>query len=86
MIDLLKLVEQVKDIVKEASKFTRTDSFSITEKEGESWNIVTSADVAVQDFLQQKLQEKQPQSLAVAQRFRHSSQQQQLILRRIRIV
>ena len=56
MIDLLKLVEQVKDIVKEASKFTRTDSFSITEKEGESWNIVTSADVAVQDFLQQKLQ------------------------------
>ena len=62
MIDLLKLVEQVKDIVREASKFTRTDSFSITEKEGESWNIVTSADVAVQDFLQQKLQELVPGS------------------------
>ena len=54
-MDLLKLVEQVKEIVLASAKFTKTDSFSIEEKEGESWNIVTSADVAVQEYLQKEL-------------------------------
>ncbi len=54
-IDLNALVEQVKDIVLGSAKFTQVDSFSVTEKEGESWNIVTSADVAVQDYLQKEL-------------------------------
>ncbi|MFC2821820.1 MAG: inositol monophosphatase family protein [Spirochaetales bacterium] len=55
MTELLKLAEQVKIIVKNAAKLMRTESFSITEKEGKSYNIVTSADVAVQDFLQKEL-------------------------------
>jgi len=55
MIELESLLEQVKEIVLSASSFTQVDSFSVSEKEGESWNIVTSADVAVQDFLQREL-------------------------------
>ena len=55
MVDLEKLVEQVKDLVLEAAKFTKVGNYSITEKEGESYNIVTSADVAVQEFLQKGL-------------------------------
>ncbi len=55
MRDLQKLVGQVKEIVLASAKFTKVDSFSIEEKEGESWNIVTSADVAVQDYLQKEL-------------------------------
>ena len=52
MRDLQKLVGQVKEIVLASAKFTKVDSFSIEEKEGESWNIVTSADVAVQDYIE----------------------------------
>ena len=55
MKDLEKLVEQVKEIVLASAQFTKVDSFSVEEKEGESWNIVTSADVAVQDYLQKEL-------------------------------
>ena len=55
MVDLEKLVEQVKGLVLEAANFTRVGNYSITEKEGESYNIVTSADVAVQKFLQEQL-------------------------------
>lgn len=62
MIDLNKLVEQVKDVVLASAKYTKTDSFSIEEKEGESWNIVTSADVAVQDFLQKELMALLPEA------------------------
>ncbi len=54
-LELETLLGQVKDIVLSASSFTQVDSFSVSEKEGESWNIVTSADVAVQDFLQREL-------------------------------
>lgn len=62
MVDLEKLVEQVKDLVLEAAKFTKVGNYSITEKEGESYNIVTSADVAVQEFLQKGLLELVPGS------------------------
>ena len=55
MVDLEKLVEQVRDLVLESAKFTKVGNYSITEKEGESYNIVTSADVAVQEFLQKNL-------------------------------
>ena len=55
MRDLEKLVAQVKEIVLASAQFTKVDSFSVEEKEGESWNIVTSADVAVQDYLQKEL-------------------------------
>ena len=61
-MDLLKLVEQVKEIVLASAKFTKTDSFSIEEKEGESWNIVTSADVAVQEYLQKELMALLPEA------------------------
>ena len=62
MIDLEKLVEQVKDIVLASAKLTKVDTFSVEEKEGESWNIVTSADVAVQDFLQKELMALLPEA------------------------
>lgn len=62
MIDLDKLVEQVKDIVLASAKLTKVDTFSVEEKEGESWNIVTSADVAVQDFLQKELMALLPEA------------------------
>jgi len=55
MKDLEKLVARVKEIVLASAQFTKVDSFSVEEKEGESWNIVTSADVAVQDYLQKEL-------------------------------
>ncbi len=54
-MELEVLVEKVKEIVLASARFTQVDSFSVTEKEGESWNIVTSADVAVQDYLQKEL-------------------------------
>ena len=62
MRDLQKLVEQVKEIVLASAKFTKVDSFSIEEKEGESWNIVTSADVAVQEYLQKELMALLPEA------------------------
>lgn len=55
MVDVDKLLVQVKDLVLEAAKFTKAGNYSITEKEGESYNIVTSADLAVQEFLQKNL-------------------------------
>ena len=61
-MDLQKLVEQVKKIVLASAKFTKTDSFSIEEKEGESWNIVTSAEVAVQEYLQKELMALLPEA------------------------
>ena len=62
MVDLEKLVEQVKDLVLESAKFTKAGNYSITEKEGESYNIVTSADLAVQEFLQKNLMALVPDS------------------------
>lgn len=55
MVDLLDLVEKVKQVVKNAAQFTQVSDFSIHEKEGESYNLVTSADIAVQNFLQKEL-------------------------------
>ena len=62
MVDLEKLVKQVKDLVLESAKFTKAGNYSITEKEGESYNIVTSADLAVQEFLQKNLMALVPNS------------------------
>lgn len=47
-------IEQLSNIVREASGLMKTSSFVITQKEGYS-NIVTSSDVAVQEFLRERL-------------------------------
>lgn len=54
-------LQQIIDIVKEAAGLMQTDAFEISEKEGFA-NIVTSSDVAVQDFLCGKLKELMPDS------------------------
>ncbi len=52
-MDLSKLLERVIEIVKAAAQFTKID-FTTTEKESHI-NFVTSADIAVQKFLEEKL-------------------------------
>ncbi|MEE1279334.1 MAG: inositol monophosphatase family protein [Oscillospiraceae bacterium] len=52
-MDLSKLLKKVIEITKAASQFTKSD-FIITEKESHI-NFVTSADIAVQRFLEEKL-------------------------------
>lgn len=54
-------IEELIDIVKEASKRMLTENFNIEQKDGYA-NIVTSSDVAVQEFLCQKLAELLPGS------------------------
>ncbi|MCC8117122.1 MAG: inositol monophosphatase [Bacteroidales bacterium] len=54
-------LETLKDIVKEASGLMLTDTFEISQKAG-LVNIVTSSDIAVQDFLKQRLAEALPGS------------------------
>lgn len=54
-------LQQIIDIVKEAAGLMQTDAFEISEKEGFA-NIVTSSDVAVQDFLCGRLKELMPDS------------------------
>lgn len=54
-------IEELIDIVKEASKRMLTENFNIEKKDGYA-NIVTSSDVAVQEFLCQKLAELLPGS------------------------
>lgn len=54
-------LQQIIDIVKEAAGLMQTDAFEISEKEGFA-NIVTSPDVAVQDFLCGRLKELMPDS------------------------
>lgn len=54
-------IEELQNIVREASKLMLVDTFDITEK-GDIANIVTSSDVAVQDFLCQRLVEALPGS------------------------
>lgn len=49
-----KILEKLKDIVTKASELMLTHTFSITEK-GDIANIVTSSDLAVQEFLCKKL-------------------------------
>lgn len=55
------MIERIKDIVREASKLMVADGFDINQKEGYA-NIVTSSDVAVQDFLKEHLAELLPGS------------------------
>ena len=47
-------IQQIKSIVKEAAELMQTNTFEISQKEGFA-NIVTSSDVAVQNFLCNKL-------------------------------
>lgn len=54
-------LQQIIDIVKEAAGLMQTDAFEISEKEGFA-NIVTSSDVAVQDFLCGRLKGQMPDS------------------------
>lgn len=55
------MIDKVKETVLEASLLMATDTFEIEEKDGMS-NIVTSSDVAVQDFLCKRLGEILPGS------------------------
>ena len=50
----IKMLDSLVKIVIEASKLMPTDNFRISQKDGEA-NIVTSSDIAVQDFLCQRL-------------------------------
>ena len=54
-------LEQLTEVVKQASTLMRTDHFDIREKDG-AINIVTSSDVAVQDYLCTHLAELMPES------------------------
>lgn len=54
-------LNKILDIVKDASGLMKTDTFEISQKEGFA-NIVTSSDVAVQDFLCSKLKQLVPGS------------------------
>ena len=62
MTNLCSLVEQVMTAVRAAADSACKASFSIKEKEGESYNIVTSSDIAVQHYLQKALVELLPGS------------------------
>lgn len=55
------MIDKVKQIVLEASRLMSTDAFEIEEKDGMA-NIVTSSDVAVQDFLCKNLSTILPES------------------------
>lgn len=59
-LDLNLILEKVIEITKESAKFTKGD-FTTTEK-GSHINFVTSADIAVQKFLEEKLVELIPNS------------------------
>ena len=58
---MLIKIEQLICIVRDASKFMITDGFEIEQKGG-CENIVTSSDLAVQNFLCEKLLEIMPES------------------------
>ena len=51
------MIEQIIKIVKDASAYMRLETASVEEKTGVE-NIVTSADLAVQKYLEEKLLEK----------------------------
>lgn len=55
------MLDSVTDIVRRASELMLTDVFSINEKDG-CTNIVTSSDLAVQDFLCRELRKLIPES------------------------
>ena len=58
---MLIKIEQLICIVRDASKYMITDGFEIEQKGGGE-NIVTASDVAVQNFLCEKLVEIMPES------------------------
>ena len=53
-MDKMNMQQQLIDIVVEASALMLTDDFQITEKDGVA-NIVTTSDIAVQEFLRSRL-------------------------------
>lgn len=55
------MIEQIINIVREASGLMCVDTFDVVQKEGYA-NIVTSSDVAVQEFLKKHLKELLPES------------------------
>lgn len=55
------MLERLKEIVKEASGLMLTDEFVVSQKGGFA-NIVTSSDVAVQEFLRERLSQLIPDS------------------------
>ena len=55
------MLQSLERIVIEASRLMQTDSFSITQKQGAA-NIVTSSDIAVQEYLCQQLGALLPES------------------------
>ena len=55
----MNLLQKIIDTVIEASSLMLTDDFQITEKEGVA-NIVTSSDIAVQEFLRSRLSKLLP--------------------------
>ena len=60
------MIEQIKDIVYEASKLMKTNDIDITQKGNDS-NYVTTADVNVQMFLKEKLTEVIPDSAFIGE-------------------
>jgi len=58
-MDKTNMLSKLIDIVVEASGLMLTDDFQVTEKQGVA-NIVTSSDVAVQEFLRVRLKELLP--------------------------
>ena len=60
MIDLVQLQKETENVVKEASKLM-LGGFT-TEQKGSPDNIVTSADLAVQAFLEQRLTAHLPEA------------------------
>lgn len=54
-------IDKLADIIRQASQLMQTDAFDIEQKGGYS-NIVTSIDVAVQDFLREQLSKDLPDS------------------------
>ena len=58
-MDKTNMLNKLSDIVVEASGLMLTDDFQVTEKQGVA-NIVTSSDVAVQEFLRARPTELLP--------------------------
>ena len=61
-------ITELIDIVKEASKLMLLDNFEISQKDGFS-NIVTSSDIAVQEFLCERLATLLPSSGFICEEF-----------------
>ena len=60
------MIEKIKAIVRDAAQFMKTDSMQVEQKGNDS-NYVTSADVRVQEYLQEKLSALLPESSFVGE-------------------